>query len=558
MAGGSAAPAANRVAGGESFVGSQRSVVPAVGGSYAHYALFVLLIVYVFNFVDRSIISILSEEIKADLGVGDAEMGFLYGTVFAVFYAVFGIPLARFADVWVRRSLISTGLLFWSLMTALSGFARSFPMLASFRVGVGIGEASASPAAFSMLSDYYPPRLRATAIAIYSSGVYIGAGIGLFVGGWALQTWSEAYPVTSQAPLGLKGWQAAFLAVGMPGVLMAVWVRFLREPLRGLSEGLPERAQHPAPFTVLWTELAAMLPLVNLRGLRRQGASVRLNVLAGVGITLACVGLIALTGNTKQWVALGLGFYVSVGWIQSLKRRDPVTFGMMFRSKALVYTTLAFPTIAFVSYGVGFWTAPLMLRLHEVNPAEVGLYLGLGTAAGGLIGVTSGGVLADWLKKKHPAGRLLVGHWTILGAVPLILWMLYTENLILAFVLNFVHHFFTSSWASVAPSTAADLVMPRMRAVAGAYYLLLNTFIGLALGPYAIGELSDVLTATGMNPAEALRTSMASSMLIFIPTLVLLTMAWRHLPSDEASRLDRAIALGEDVTGAPAPKNKEN
>ena len=142
---------------------SEPSQSPRVGGPYAHYVLFVLVIVYVFNFIDRSILSILSQEIQADLGVGDAEMGFLFGTVFAVFYAVFGIPLARFGDVWVRRSLISAGLMFWSLMTGLSGFARSFSLLAAFRVGVGIGEASASPAAFSMLADYYRAPPAATA-----------------------------------------------------------------------------------------------------------------------------------------------------------------------------------------------------------------------------------------------------------------------------------------------------------------------------------------------------------------------------------------------------------
>ena len=143
---------------------------------YANYVLFVLVLVYIFNFIDRNILSILAEDIKADLLISDAEMGFLYGTVFAVFYAVFGIPLARFADVWTRRSLISVGLGFWSVMTAASGLAKSFGMLAIFRIGVGIGEASASPAAYSMLSDYYPPRLRATVISIYAAGVYIGAG----------------------------------------------------------------------------------------------------------------------------------------------------------------------------------------------------------------------------------------------------------------------------------------------------------------------------------------------------------------------------------------------
>src|SRR5512139_1429515 len=152
-----------------------------VGGGYAWYVLAVLVLVYVFNFIDRQILSILAQEIKGDLGLSDAEIGFLYGTAFAVFYAIFGIPLGRLADVWVRRSLIALGLAFWSAMTALSGTARSFPTLGAYRIGVGVGEASASPAAFSSLVDWFPARLRATAISIYSSGVYIGAGIGIFL-----------------------------------------------------------------------------------------------------------------------------------------------------------------------------------------------------------------------------------------------------------------------------------------------------------------------------------------------------------------------------------------
>ena len=110
---------------------------------YPHYVLGVLVLVYVFNFIDRNILSILAEDIKADLGISDSQIGFLYGTVFAVFYSVFGIPLARFADVWNRRRLIAIGLAFWSVMTAVSGLARSFPALAACRIGVGVGEASA-------------------------------------------------------------------------------------------------------------------------------------------------------------------------------------------------------------------------------------------------------------------------------------------------------------------------------------------------------------------------------------------------------------------------------
>ncbi len=513
-------------------------------GAYRHYVLGVLVIVYMFNFIDRNILSILAEDIKADLGVTDAQMGFLYGTVFAVFYAVFGIPLARFADVWVRRSVISGGLLFWSLMTALSGMARSFPVLAACRVGVGIGEASASPAAYSMLSDYYPPRVRATVLALYSSGVYIGGGIGLFLGGFILDAWSTAYPV--DAPFGLKGWHVAFMVVGFPGVLMAAWVRSLREPVRGITEGLVAE-DHPAPFKVLGTELAAMLPLLNLVGLVRYKASLSVNATAAVAIALVCWGLILLTGSVAQWIALGLGAYVTFSWGQSLKVRDPATFGMMFHSKAFVYTMLAFPTISFVAYGVGFWTAPLLMRLHGASATEVGLYIGLGSACGGLLGVTCGGVLADRLKMRVAHGRILIGYIAVIGTAPLVLWLIYAPSLAVAFWLNFFYHLPSACWAGVPPSTANDLVMPRMRAVAGAYYILVNTFIGLALGPYVMGQLSDVYAASGMNEADALRAAIASSLLIFVLTLFFLMMATRHLPKDEATRLERAKALGEPI-----------
>ena len=519
---------------------------PRLGGGYSHYVLAVLVIVYVFNFIDRNILSILAEDIKADLGVTDAEMGFLYGTVFAVFYAVFGIPLARFADVWVRRSLISLGLLFWSAMTAMSGLARSFPALAAYRIGVGIGEASASPAAYSMLSDYYPTRLRATVIAIYSSGVYIGGGIGLFLGGWILESWGNAYPDVTNAPLELKGWHVAFMAVGLPGILMALWVRSLREPARGISEGLVTET-HPAPFSVLATELGAMLPIFNLVGLKRDGASLGVNGLAALGIGLICALLIWSTGSVAQWIALGLGAYVTFSWAQSLAKRDPATFSMIFRSKAMIYTMIAFPTISFVTYGTGFWTAPLLMRLHDTSPAEVGMYIGLGSAAGGLLGVTLGGFMADRFKQRTPAGRLIIGYVAVFGTAPLVLWMVYTDSLMMAFALNFLYHIPSACWPGVPPSTAADLVMPRMRAVAGAYYILVNTFIGLAIGPYAMGQLSDLFAASGMDSAESLRLAIASALSIFIVTLICLTLAWRHLPNDEATRLERAKALGEPV-----------
>src|SRR3954462_9751290 len=204
------------------MAGVSSEAPPVRASRYGWYALFVLVLVYVINFIDRQIISILAQDIKADLNVDDAQIGFLYGTAFAVFYALFGIPLGRLADSWYRGRLIAIGLGLWSSMTILSGLASSFGMLAVARIGVGIGEASASPAAYSMISDYFPKEKRATALSIYSAGLYIGGGLSLPAGGLATRRWNHASPNPADAPLGLHGWQAAFLAVGLPGLLLAL------------------------------------------------------------------------------------------------------------------------------------------------------------------------------------------------------------------------------------------------------------------------------------------------------------------------------------------------
>ncbi len=189
---------------------------------YRGYVLGVLFLVYVFNFVDRTILAILLEPIKRDLGISDSAMGFLTGFAFAAFYTVAGIPIARWADRGVRRSIIAMGLAAWSLLTALSGLAQNFAQLALARVGVGVGEAAGSPPAHSILSDYFPIEKRATAISIYNTGIHVGVMIGAVTGGWINQ---------------LFDWRTAFFVVGLPGLVLAVVVRFtIREPPRGYSE----------------------------------------------------------------------------------------------------------------------------------------------------------------------------------------------------------------------------------------------------------------------------------------------------------------------------------
>ncbi len=509
-----------------------------VGGRYAQYVLFVLVLVYLLNFLDRNIVTILAESIKADLGLTDSEIGFLYGTAFAVFYAIFGIPLGRLADVWIRRSLIAWGLSVWSIMTVLSGLAGSFASLGSARVGVGVGEASATPAAYSMLSDYFPPRMRATVIAIYTGGVYIGAGLALGIGGQIVERWDIAF-AASAAPFGLRGWQVAFFAVGLPGLLLALWVRTLREPVRGQADGF-EAPNEPHPFRAFGNELRAIVPPLTLFHLARSGAGARGvfgNLLIAGAIALSAYALSAATGDPAQWWALALGAYASISWVQALRLRDRPSYALILGTPTLRYTALSVSALAFSAYGFAAFTPPYFLRIHEVPAGEVGTILGGTAASGGFLGVVLGGILADRWRRTNPRGRL---HFlTLISVVPIPLGcgMLLAESTTVAYLVNFPLNVAAAMWIGAGASTLQDLVLPRMRAIASATYLLVLTLIGFALGPYAIGKLSDV---TG-----SLRTAMLLGLSVNTLGLVFAWLASRHLERDEASMLERARAAGE-------------
>ncbi|MGE0385126.1 MAG: spinster family MFS transporter [Gammaproteobacteria bacterium] len=190
---------------------------------YRAYVLGILLVAYILNFIDRSIFGVLLPQIKAELALHDWQLGVLGGMAFALFYATVGLPIARWADRGHRVNIITLAIIVWSAMTALCGAAASFVQLFLFRAGVGVGEAGATPPSHSIIGDIYPPERRASAMGIYAIGVFAGGALGLFIGGWLAQ---------------LYGWRVAFLAVGLPGVLVALLVKLtVREPPRGLSEG---------------------------------------------------------------------------------------------------------------------------------------------------------------------------------------------------------------------------------------------------------------------------------------------------------------------------------
>ncbi|HVM97970.1 MAG TPA: MFS transporter [Candidatus Acidoferrales bacterium] len=503
-------------------------------GTYAAYVLAVLVVVYVFNFLDRQILSILAEHIKADLQLSDAQIGFLYGTAFAVFYALFGIPLGRLADVWDRRRLISIGLAFWSVMTAASALAHNFWQLSLARIGVGVGEASASPSAHSLLCDYFPPRRRATVLAIYSGGLYIGAGLGLGVGGLIVERWDNAFAGTD-APFGLRGWQVAFVVVGLPGLLLSLWVRTLREPKRGRYDGLPEVPPATSnPWRELSAELRAVIPPFALfhPALRTQPRQRAFNLAAAAGIAFIAYELTQLLGTPAQWIALGIGLYAATSWAQTLRARDPSAFNLIFQTPSLRYSALGYSLLAFTGYGLGFWFPPFFMRTHGVSPAQAGLILGGTAAVAGWLGTTLGGLWSDRWRQSNHAARLYVGMFTAILPLPIVAWMLLTGNTTLAYALNLPAGIATSLWIGPGASTVQDLVLPRMRAMASAAYLLIVTFIGLALGPYTIGRLSVAL--------GDLRSAMLIGLAVNLIALAFLWLASLHLERDEATRLERS------------------
>ncbi len=512
-----------------------------VGGPYARYVLAVLVLVYVFNFLDRQILSILAERIKAGLGATDAQLGYLYGTAFAVFYALFGLPLGRLADVWDRRRLISIGLGFWSVMTALSGLARSFAHLALARIGVGIGEASASPAAYSLLSDYFPRARRATVLAIYSSGIYLGSGLGLFLGGLVVDRWDQAF-ASGGAPLGLSGWQAAFFVVGLPGIPLALWAVTLREPKRGMSDGgdLAGAREQVKPLPAFLAELASVIPPFTVWNLIRRGASAAMlaaNLGAALGLVGAAYLLTGALGNPAQWGSLALGIYAAVSWGQSLALRDRPSTALIFRTRSMIFSVLGFSFLSFNGYGFGFWLAPFFSRVHAIPLDRLGFLVGGAAALGGWIGVTFGGVVADRLRLRSPRGRLYVGMLNAVLTIPLALAVCWTPNTTAALAFALPLYAASALWLGPGTSTIQDLVLPRMRAMASAAFLLVNTLIGLAMGPYTIGRLS---MAFG-----DLRIAISLALIANVVALGFFLLAARTLPEDEATRFERARAAGE-------------
>ena len=256
--------------------------------SYRNYVLAMLTLVYVFNFIDRQLLVILQESIKKELHLSDTQLGMLSGFTFAIFYVTLGIPIARFADKRNRRNTVAASLGLWSIMTAVSGSAKNFIQLLLARIGVGVGEAGGSPPAHAMISDYFPPGKRSTALSIYSTGIYFGILIGFLMGGYLNQH---------------LGWRVAFFAIGIPGVVFSLlFFVTVKEPRRGATDQALQQDTHTlgqvlqrlySSKTFVWLALATGLHVFCIYGLLNWAPSflIRLHAMksSGVGAVLGPV-----------------------------------------------------------------------------------------------------------------------------------------------------------------------------------------------------------------------------------------------------------------------------
>lgn len=392
----------------------------------AAWVLAVLFAVYVFNFVDRQILAILIGPIQQDLGVSDTAMGLLSGFAFAIFYTLAGIPIARIADRGSRRGVIAVSLALWSATTALTGLAQSFWQLALARIGVGVGEAGGSPPSHSLLSDYFPPERRATALALYANGIYVGAGLAMMFGGFVVTRFD---------------WRAAYLAVGLAGLPLALLVRAtVRELPRGVWEAGGASARPAAPAARFRDAVRELFAKPSFGWLI---AAACCQSLAGYGIlTWGAEFLARVHGMPRLAIGASLGPTILVGGCAGvtlggrladrLGARDPRWFmrlpalvaiaGLPF---ALLFLGLPTPSAALAAFAAYYaisntyvgplWSTAQNLARPELRATASALLLFILNLVGLGLGPFAVGALNDLLAARHGAGAI---RWS-LGAVVL-------------------------------------------------------------------------------------------------------------------------------------------
>lgn len=408
-----------------------------------YLVLALLFLVYTFNFIDRQIVGILAAPIQEELGVNDAQLGLLGGLAFALFYTGLGIPIAWLADRWSRTWIMTAALTLWSGFTALCGLTTNYMQLFVARMGVGVGEAGGVAPAYSLISDYFPPKERARALAVYSFGIPIGSAAGIALGGIVAS---------------LVDWRTAFIVVGLAGVLIAPIFRLVvREPERGRYDAKPEGATAPRA-----------------------------------------------------------GFFEALGVVARKPSFWLLSFGASCSS--------------IMGYGSFFWIPSFLRRSYGFDLQQAAFFYSAILLVGGVIGVWLGGVLGDKLGAKRRAMFALVPAAAWILAAPTFALGLLSPSPTVAFFLFLAPTALGLVWLGPVIAAVQHLAPAHMRTTASASFLFINNLIGIGLGTYLLGLMSDALAARYAE--ESLRYSILAGTGFYLLAAALYLIAARSLKRD--------------------------
>ena len=392
--------------------------------------IFILLVVNIFNFLDRMAFAVLLPSVKADLMLSDTQLGLLVGFAFSILYAVCGIPIARWADRGNRSRIITIALAIWSVMTALSGAAHNFWHLLLARIGVGVGEAGCSPPAQSMISDCAPLSQRPAMYAIYNFGLIAGTMLGMALGGWLDE---------------LIGWRWTFVVLGLPGLAFALVVRFkLREPARGRFD------------------------------------------------------------SVKDETTYSFGQTIRVLWHSRIYR----------------ILVLLLAVGGFVNFGLMQWWPSLYARVFGLTLSAVGVYLGVAIGIGSGIGLLIGGLWANKAAQRDVALPLKISAAASLCALPTAIGSLFVPSVLGSMFLVGTTLLLMSIQSGPVIAALYSAVTSGMRATAGSISIFFTSILGMGLGPFCVGLLSDTLTPSfGIDALRYALLLPACLILVLVATL---------------------------------------
>ncbi len=400
----------------DNVVGGAGAPVQATGFK-KHYALIILTLAYTSSHVDRGIVNILMPSIKQAFDVSDTLLGLMGGFVFALFYATLGVPIAMWADRGNRRNIVALAVTVWSGMTAACGLAGSFSHLLLARIGVGIGEAGSSPPSHSMIADLYPKEQRSTAMSVYAIGVYFGAMIGLVLGGYVVQNY---------------GWRHTFFVVGLPGLLIALLVRYtMDEPVRGVTDGLAQAEAHKSKAT--------------------------------------------------------LGSYVLALWH---------VFVHLWSTRSARHIIIGLTLVSFVGYGGLIFGPSFFARSLGLDMTKIGLIFGLTAGFIGGLGALIGGYLADRLSRKDMRWNAWVIAVAKILGMPLFIIFYMSSDLTIMIPVYIVSSLLGAFYLGPSFAMIQSLTPIHMRALASAVMLFVLNFVALGFGPLTVGLISDWLEPT--------------------------------------------------------------